>query len=89
MLFGPECGFEVLDSCDSGPAAIIPGPEWREGFLDMPTVPAYTMAEILARKVADVPPGAVAWPLAAGASETRSRQYPVSGLRPVDRRETS
>jgi hypothetical protein len=49
----------------------------------MPTVPAYTMAEILSRKVEEVQPGAVAWPLGAGASETRSRQYPVSGLRPA------
>lgn len=83
VLFGPENGFEVLEARDSGPAAIIPGPDWREDFLDMPTVPAYAMAEILARKVAEVEPGAVAWPLAAGESETRSRQYPVSGLRPV------
>jgi len=83
VLFGPESGFEVLDACDSGPAAIIPSPEWRQEYLDMPTVPAYTMAEILARKVAEVEPGAVAWPLGAGASETRSKQYPVSGLRPA------
>ncbi|HET9226991.1 MAG TPA: class I SAM-dependent methyltransferase, partial [Thermoanaerobaculia bacterium] len=81
VLFGPESGFEVLEACDSGPAAIIPSPEWREDFLDMPTVPAYTMSEILARKVADVEPGAVAWPL--GASEGRAKQYPVSGLRPT------
>ena len=83
VLFGPENGFEILDARDSGPAAIIPGPEWREGFLDMPTVPAYATSEILARKVAEVQPGAVAWPLATGESETRSRQYPVAGLRPV------
>lgn len=83
VLFGPASGFEVLEARDAGPAAIIPGPGWRAEFLDLPTVPAYAMSEILARKVADVQPGAVAWPLGAGASETRSRQYPVSGLRPV------
>ncbi len=33
----------------------------------MPTVPAFAMAEILARKVAEIPPGAVAWPLGARA----------------------
>ena len=81
VLFGPDSGFEVLEACDSGPAAIIPSPEWRKDFLDMPTVPAYTMSEILARKVADVEPGAVAWPLEG--SESRSKQYPVSGLRPA------
>ncbi len=82
VLFGPENGFEVLEACDSGPAAIIPAPEWRADYLDMPTVPAYAVAEILSRKVEEVQPGAVAWPLGAGASESRSKQYPVSGLRP-------
>lgn len=84
VLFGPESGFEVLEARDSGPAAMIPGPEWRERFLDMPTVPAFALAEILARKVDEIEPGAVAWPLGAGASETRSRQYPLSGLRPTN-----
>jgi hypothetical protein len=83
VLFGPACGFEVLGACDSDPAVIIPAPEWREGYLDLPTVPAYGMSEILARKVAEIEPGAVAWPLRAGESEARSRQYPVSGLRPT------
>ena len=82
VLFGPESGFEVVEARDSGPAAIIPAPEWRKTYLDMPTVPAYAVAEILSRKVIDLEPGAVAWPLGSGASEVRSRQYPVSGLRP-------
>jgi SAM-dependent methyltransferase len=85
VLFGPENGFEVLEAVDSGPAAIIPAPEWRAEYLDMPTVPAYAVAEILSRKVEEVQPGAVAWPLGAGASESRSKQYPVSGLRPAGR----
>jgi SAM-dependent methyltransferase len=89
VLFGPDSGFEVLEARDSLPAAIIPSPEWRQDFLDMPTVPAYGLSEILARKVAEIPPGAVAWPLGAGASETRSRQYPVSGLRPASPRGAS
>lgn len=80
-LFGPASGFEVLDARDTGPAAIIPGPQWRGKFLDMPTVPAFAMAEILARKVEDIQPGAVAWPLKE--SEARARQYPLSGLRPA------
>lgn len=89
VLFGPDSGFEVLEARDSGPAAILPAPEWRQRFLDMPTVPAYAMAEILARKVTEIQPGAVAWPLGAGASETRSRRYPVSGLRPASPRGSS
>lgn len=83
VLFGPSSGFEVLEARDSGPAVILPGPEWREKFLDMPTVPAFAMSEILARKVEEIPPGAVAWPLGAGESAARSRQYPVAGLRPA------
>jgi len=82
VLFGPETGFEVLEACDSGPAALLPAPAWRAGYLDMPTLPVFTMAEILARKVADVPAGAVAWPLDAASGERRARRYPVAGLRP-------
>jgi SAM-dependent methyltransferase len=90
-LFGPESGFEVLEARDGGPAAMIPGPKWRQRHLDMPTVPTFAMAEILARKVEEIRPGAVAWPLRAGASEERARRYPVAGLRvaPASRKEPS
>jgi SAM-dependent methyltransferase len=81
VLFGPESGFEVLDARDSGMAALIPSPPWRHKHLAMPTVPTFAMAEILARKVEDIEPGAVAWPLRSGASEGRARRYPVAGLR--------
>ncbi|HKI00526.1 MAG TPA: methyltransferase domain-containing protein [Thermoanaerobaculia bacterium] len=80
-LFGPESGFEVLDARDAGPAAMIPDPKWRQRHIDMPAIPTFAMAEILARKVEEIQPGAVAWPLRAGASEGRARRYPVSGLR--------
>lgn len=78
-LFGPESGFEVLEARDGGAAMMIPAPQWRERHLDMPTIPAFAMAEILARKVEEIQPGAVAWPLRAG--EERARRYPVAGLR--------
>jgi len=81
VLFGPECGFEILDAQDGGPAAMIPAPTWRHRHLDMPTVPTFASAEILARKVAEIEPGAVAWPQSTGASEERARRYPVAGLR--------
>lgn len=83
VLFGPATGFEVLEATDSGAAAIIPSPSWRRNFLDMPTVPAFTSAEILARKVGEIEPGAVSWPLGSGASEARSRRYPPEALRPI------
>jgi SAM-dependent methyltransferase len=85
VLFGPASGFEILDACDSARAAIIPSPDWRSGFLDMPTVPAMGMAEILARKVAEVPVSAIAWPLSPSESEIRSHRYPLDGLRPPAR----
>ena len=80
VLFGPETGFEVLAAADGGPATLLPGPEWRQKFLNMPTLPVFAGAEILARKVADLAPGAVAWPLDAEASQRRARCYPLDGL---------
>jgi hypothetical protein len=82
VLFGAATGFEVLEARDCGRAAIIPSPDWRSKHLDMPTVPAFAMAEVLARKVADVEPGTVAWPLQAVESESRSHLYPLAALRP-------
>jgi SAM-dependent methyltransferase len=81
VLFGPECGFEVLEARDFAVAAMIPSPQWRSEHLAMPTVPTFATAEILARKVRDIQLGAVAWPLRADAGEARARRYPVSGLR--------
>jgi SAM-dependent methyltransferase len=80
LLFGPDTGFEVLAAADAGPATLLPGPGWRRDFLGMPTLPVYTCAEILARKVADLAPGAVAWPFDAEASQRRARLYPIDGL---------
>lgn len=85
VLFGEATGFEVLEACDSAAAAILPGPDWRRDYLDMPTIPAMAMAEILARKVKEIPPGAVAWPLTPRENEMRSHQYPLEGLRPRSR----
>ena len=82
VLFGPATGFEILDACDSARAAILPSPDWRNEFLDMPTIPAMAMAEILARKVEEVPAGSIAWPLTRSESEIRSHRYPLDGLRP-------
>jgi SAM-dependent methyltransferase len=53
VLFGPATGFEVLETAEAGAAAVIPSPQWREGFLDMPSTPAWAMSEILARKVSE------------------------------------
>jgi SAM-dependent methyltransferase len=89
VLFGPATGFEILEMHDSAQAAIIPSPDWRRDFLDMPTTPVTAMAEILARKVEEIPDGAVAWPLSHAESELRSHQYPLAGLRPSNVRPQS
>jgi SAM-dependent methyltransferase len=85
VLFGPATGFEILEAVDSGRTGIIPSPDWRKDFLEMPTIPAMGLAEILARKIADIPSEAIAWPLPHAENELRSHRYPVDGLRPVPR----
>ncbi|GAC1346712.1 MAG: hypothetical protein NVSMB18_29670 [Acetobacteraceae bacterium] len=76
ILFGPATGFEVLEAGMGVPVQIVPPPEFRFGaFLNFPLVHAYGAAFILARKVADLPDGAVRWPL--DGMEQRSRAYPA------------
>jgi hypothetical protein len=77
VLFGAATGFEIVDARDCGHAAIIPSPQWRKKHLTMPVIPAFAMAEIVARKVAEVDADAIAWPLAGA----RATQYPLAGLR--------
>jgi SAM-dependent methyltransferase len=83
VLFGPATGFEIVEAVDSGQTGIIPSPDWRRDFLEMPTIPAMGLAEILARKIADIPAEAIAWPLPHAENELRSHRYPVDGLRPL------
>ncbi len=79
-LFGPQTGFEVLAASMEGPLVLTPAPAWRADHLEMPTVPGFGMSYVLARKVRDLAPGAVAWPADRAASESRARLYPVAGL---------
>jgi hypothetical protein len=48
----------------------------RIGWHDMHTVIGYAESFILARKVAEIPPGAVAWPTTGEDMGTLSRAYP-------------
>lgn len=83
VLFGPASGFEVIAAGDSGRAAIVPGPGWRDDHLDMPAVPTFAFSEIVARKVRDLEPDDDAGRRApAGNGEERSRLYPLDALRP-------
>lgn len=76
LLFGSATGFEVLDSGMAGPVQIMPAASMRHGaYLRFPLHHGYAAAFILARKVAELPRGAVCWPMADLAQ--RSRDYPA------------
>ncbi len=80
MLFGAATGFEVVESGMRGPARIHPSPAMREvGWRDMPTSIGFAESFILARKVAEIAPDAVAWPMTAGDMGSLSRAYPKTG----------
>ncbi len=81
VLFGPATGFEVLEARLSVPVQVVPPPSFRHGaYLHLPLEYAFGAAWIRARKVAELPPAAVAWPLARAQSEQQSRAYPAQGL---------
>lgn len=81
MLFGPEAGFDVIATGFREPVFMAPAPSWRHlQAMEMTGIPGYANANILARKVKDLPEGAV--DLAdSEAFATRSRAYP----RPPDK----
>ena len=77
-LFGPQTGFEVLEARLGVPVQIVPPPMARFGaFLQLPMVYAFGAAWVHARKVRDLEPGAVAWPMQSGESQAQSLLYPA------------
>jgi SAM-dependent methyltransferase len=77
VLFGRSTGFEVVECFMAGQGQMILNPAMRYGpFLELPLHPVMAFAAILARKVADLPDGAVCWPLSAAESSLRSKEYP-------------
>ena len=79
-LFGPATGFEILSAANIGRMTMVPEPNWRSGYLNMPTVPAFGGAAIVARKVREIDDAAVVWPVDTGESARRARTYPVAGV---------
>jgi len=78
ILFGPAAGFEVVESGMRGPVSVHPSPAMRRvGWLDMPTCRGFGESYILARKVADLPEGAIAWPMTGEDLDAQSRAYPT------------
>ncbi|WP_353862041.1 hypothetical protein [Azospirillum formosense] len=75
VLFGPQTGFEVIAAGMVN--AMHMHPEERRGvFATIPLNPGYGNAFILARKVRDLPDGAVAWPIDDNQSHDRAKLYP-------------
>lgn len=76
MLFGPATGFEVIATGFREPVFMAPDPTWRHlQAMTMTGIAGYANANILARKIADLPDGAL--DLAGSADLTaRSQAYP-------------
>lgn len=80
LLFGPATGFEVLEKEAFAFTRIHPEPDWRAGFLDMPTVPASSSCWVLARKTGEIPPGTIEWPYDPALGEQTAKAYPVEAV---------
>ncbi|TDH60630.1 class I SAM-dependent methyltransferase [Dankookia rubra] len=76
VLFGPDTGFEVLAAGLHDRAYIHPE-ERRDAFAGVTFAPCYTHVFILARKVGDVAPDSVRWPVDREAAELLASQYPL------------
>ena len=77
VLFGPATGFEVEMLFMRGALTAHPEPRNRRGgWLEMPVGQCYGETAIVARKVAELDPGAVRWPADRKALEALSRLYP-------------
>jgi hypothetical protein len=78
VLFGPQTGFEIVGFGMTGGFSVLPALSHRTGpWLEMPILPTHGDAEILARKVADVPRDAMVWVADEAALRERSRAYPT------------
>ena len=75
VLFGPEMGFEVIAAGMRNRMRIHPAFVRAEEAL-APLLSAWAQSFILVRKVADLGPGAVAWPVGAGSSADLAQNYP-------------
>ncbi len=75
VLFGSETGFDIIHAAMINPVHIYP--EIREGpHALLPINPGFGNSMILSRKVRDIDPDSVKWPVRMTESRDRSRQYP-------------
>ena len=79
VLFGPDSGFEVVQSGMSGLVRMMTHRSLRKWpYLEFPLFPGMTEAHIVARKIAELEPNSVRWPSAA--LERRGRNYPAHSV---------
>ena len=76
LLFGPETGFETVYAGMHNRTHFYPE-ERREAFSTLPLAVAYSHVFVLARKVRDIDPEAVRWPVAKQAAGELASQYPL------------
>jgi len=75
-LFGPNTGFDIIQVKMIQPTYMYP--EYRMGAMALhPLHVGFGFAMILARKVRDIDPGAIVWPVSMGDSQDRSQRYPA------------
>lgn len=75
VLFGPEMGFETVYAGMHDRTYIYPE-ERRESFATVSFAPCYSHVFVLARKVREIAPDAVRWPVAREAAGLLASQYP-------------
>jgi hypothetical protein len=76
VLFGPDAGFEVIHANLIGPIiSMHVKEEWHD--FRFPLYPAFGGAMILSRKVCDINPDSICWPVTMVGSRERATQYPV------------
>jgi len=73
VLFGPETGFETVYA-----GLHLYPEERREAFSSLPLAVAYSHVFVLARKVQDIDPEAVRWPVAKEVAGELASQYPMT-----------
>ena len=77
VLFGACTGFEVVEAAMSTPVRMFTHSTLRyPPYLEFPFTPGMASSHVLARKIADIAPDAVRWPVARGTVERQSRTYP-------------
>lgn len=77
VLFAPEMGFEILEARMTTPVKMYVHPTLREGpMLEFAFHDGMAASFVLARKIFDLPDGAVSWPLRRSGSMEHSKAYP-------------